>query len=49
MKYLHGHAIWHIFVSSGGYLSSLLLTSLSLNRKNILPYYHLYQLSIVKK
>jgi hypothetical protein len=49
MKYLHGHAIWHIFVSSGGYLSSLLLTSLSLNRKNILPYYHLNQLSIVKK
>ncbi len=46
MKYLQGHALWHIFVSSGGYLSSLILTSLSLKRKNILPVHNLHIFSI---
>jgi hypothetical protein len=41
MKYTHGHAIWHIFVSFGGYLVSLLLTGLSIDRKDMLPYYYI--------
>jgi hypothetical protein len=46
MKYLQGHAVWHIFVSSGGYLASLLLTSLSIYRKKMLPWYNLNDLHI---
>ena len=41
MKYTHGHAIWHIFVSLGGYLSSLLLVGLSISRNEVLPFYYI--------
>jgi hypothetical protein len=41
MKYLQGHAIWHIFVSFGGYLISILLVGLNLDRKNILNQYYI--------
>jgi hypothetical protein len=49
MKYLQGHALWHIFVSSGGYLASLLLTSLSIYRKKMLHWYNLNDLHITFK
>jgi hypothetical protein len=41
MKYVQGHAFWHIFVSLGGYLNSLVLASLSIYRKNLLPMYNI--------
>jgi hypothetical protein len=41
MKYTHGHAVWHIFVSLGGYLASLLLVGLSIDRKDLLPYHYI--------
>ncbi len=41
MKYTHGHALWHIFVSYGGYLVSLLITGLSISRKGLLPSYQI--------
>lgn len=37
MKHLHGHAVWHIFVSFGGYLLSLLMVGLFIERNNCLP------------
>lgn len=49
MRFLHGHALWHIFVSLGGYLASLLLTALSLHRKRALPIYNLNRFSITFK
>lgn len=49
MKYLQGHALWHIFVSSGGYLASLLLTSLSIYRNKMLPWYNMNDLYITVK
>ena len=48
MKYLHGHAFWHIFVSLGGYLTSLLIVNLSLDRKKILPKYNFHNLVFKK-
>ena len=48
IKYLHGHALWHIFVSLGGYLTSLLIVNLSLDRKKILPKYNLHNLVFEK-
>lgn len=40
MKYTHGHAMWHIFVSVGGYMTSLLVIGLSHDRKGVLPSYY---------
>jgi hypothetical protein len=48
MKYLHGHAFWHIFVSFGGYLTSLLIVNLALERKKILPKYNFHNLVFKK-
>jgi len=49
MKYIQGHAIWHIGVSLGGYLISLLLVGISLDRKHQLPLYNVSDKSINQK
>jgi hypothetical protein len=46
MKFIQGHAFWHIGVSIGGYLISLLVVSLSIERKYQLPRYNISTKSI---